>query len=109
MTSRNTRRTASVSAYEIGNYVHSGTSGNNEVQHTLKAGPVAQRPTADSKKQSRNGKVSNGLTPKLTPDSDADRTASAGATDPLQLMVATLSPSQARAATGALLGGDWGG
>lgn len=40
------RRTASVSAYKIGNYVHSGTSGNNEVQHSSKAGPVAQRPRA---------------------------------------------------------------
>ena len=94
MTSRNTRRTASVSAYEIGNYVHSGTTGNNEVQHPSKAGPVAQRLTGDSKKQARNGKVPKGLTPKLTPDSDADRTASAGADHPLALMVATLNPTQ---------------
>ena len=108
VTSRNTRRTASVSAYEIGNYVHSGTTGNNEVQHSSKAGPVAQRPTGDSKKQARNGKVSNGLTPKLTPDSDAERTASASATDPLALMVATLSPSQ-RERLRELLGGVVGG
>ena len=46
VTSRNTRRTASVNAYEIGHYVHSGISGNNEVQHPLKVGPVAQRPRA---------------------------------------------------------------
>jgi hypothetical protein len=46
VTSRNTRRTASVSAYEIGNYVHSGTPGNNEVQHLVIRGPVAQRPRA---------------------------------------------------------------
>ena len=108
MTSRNTRRTASVSAYEIGNYVHSGTSGNNEVQHPSKAGPVAQRPTGDSKKQARNGKVPKGLPTKLPPDSDADRTGSAGATDPLALMVATLSPSQ-RERLWALLGGVVGG
>ena len=77
----------------IGNYVPSGTPGNNEAQHPVIRGPVAQRPTGDSKKQARNWKVSNGLTPKLTPDSDADRNASAGTTDPLTLMVATLSPS----------------
>ena len=71
-------------------------------------GPVAQRPTGDSKKQAINGKVSNGLTPKLTPDSDANRTAGAGATDPLALMVATLSPSQ-RERLRALLGGVVGG
>ena len=46
VTSRNTRRTASVNAYEIGNYVHLGTSGNNEVQHLVIRGPVAQRPRA---------------------------------------------------------------
>ena len=108
MTSRNTRRTASVNAYEIGNYVHSGTSGNNEVQHPSKAGPVAQRPTGDGKKQVRNGTVSKGLPPKLHPDSDADHTVSAGATDPLALMVATLSPSQ-RERLRALLGGVAGG
>ena len=43
VTSRNTRRTASVNAYEIGNYVPSGTPGNNEVQHLVIPGPVTQR------------------------------------------------------------------
>jgi hypothetical protein len=71
-------------------------------------GPVAQRPTRDGKKQARNGKVPKGLPTKLPPDSDADRTASAGATDPLALMVATLSPSQ-RERLRALLAGDAGG
>ena len=37
------RRTASVNAYEIGNYVPSGTPGNNEVQHLVIPGPVTQR------------------------------------------------------------------
>ena len=46
VTPRNTRCTASVSAHEIGNYVHSGTPGNNEVQHLVNPGPVAQRPRA---------------------------------------------------------------
>ena len=108
MTSRNTRRTASVNAYEIGNYVHSGTSGNNEVQHPSKAGPVAQRPTGDGKKQARNAKVPTGLPTKLPPNADADRTGSTGAADPLALMVATLSPSQ-RERLRALLGGVAGG
>ena len=71
-------------------------------------GPVAQRPTGDGKKQARNGTVSKGLPPKLHPDSDADHTVSAGATDPLALMVATLSPSQ-RERLRALLGGVAGG
>ena len=57
-------------------------------------GPVAQRPTGDGKKQARNAKVPKGLPPKLPPDSDADRTASAGADHPLALMVATLNPTQ---------------
>ena len=102
------RRTASVSAYEIGNYVHSGTPGNNEVQHLVIPGPVAQRPTGDGKKKARNGTVSKGLPPKLHPDSNADHTSSTGATDPLALMVATLSPIQ-RERLRALLGGDAGG
>jgi len=71
-------------------------------------GPVAQRPTGDGKKQARNAKVRKGLPTKLPPDSDADRTASPGATDPLALMVATLSPSQ-RERLRAILGGDTGG
>ena len=88
------RRTGSVNAYEIGNYVQSGTPGNNEVQHLVIPGPVAQRPTGDDKKQARNGTVSKGLPPKLHPDSNADRTTSAGADHPLALMVATLNPAQ---------------
>ena len=92
----------------IGNYVPSGTPGNNEVQHPVIRGPVAQRPTGDSKKQARNGKVPTGLPTKLPPNADANRTASAGATDPLALMVATLSPSQ-RERLRALLCGDAAG
>ena len=71
-------------------------------------GPVAQRPTGDSKKQARNAKVPTGLPTKLPPNADADRTGSTGAADPLALMVATLSPSQ-RERLRSLLGGDAGG
>lgn len=75
---------------------------------SARRGPVAQRPTGDGKKQARNAKVRKGLPTKLPPNADANRTAGAGATDPLALMVATLSPSQ-RERLRALLGGDAGG
>lgn len=81
---------------------------NNPVQHRLHPGPVAQRLTGDGKKQARNGKVRKGVPTKLPPNADADRTGSTGATDPLALMVATLSPSQ-RERLRALLGGVVGG
>ena len=105
---RNTTAGKVASGCERGDNAQRGTSVSNGVQHPVNHGPVAQRPTGDSKKQARNGKVPKGLPTKLPPDSDAVRTASAGATDPLALMVATLSPSQ-RERLRALLGGVVGG
>jgi len=73
-----------------------------------RCGPVAQRPTGDGMKQARNRKGRKGLPTKLPPNADADRTGSTDATDPLALIVATLSQSQ-RQRLRALLDGDAAG